>query len=539
MVKEGMFGMKKHIISQGLVLLFVFFAATPALTVNAQDYELVYLWNHAIYNSKTNDETILAEYKQPMYPGSAVERDNPDIITLANSIVADKKSDYEKAAAIHDWVSNNIWYDEDFSLGNSAIITMQNNRGICTGYTNLTVALLRAVDIPAIRVAGYAMGNDASLEEFFDVASNITNHVWTEAYIDGRWVIIDTTWDSNNVYRHGVYSTQKNCGREYFDILLKDISKSHRYALKSLLSDNYPVTEFIIPTGVTHISDFAFFICVNLRSITIPNSVTSIGDSAFLRCSALKNITIGNGITSIGHRAFSECASIERIVIPDSVTSIAEDAFSRIKDLTIYGKAGSYAETYAINNNFLFVTGTPFDTASAWARDEIAAAINAGLVPDSFAKAGWQNATSRLAAAEVMVIIIEKASGKNMTQLAAERGWDLNINGFSDTNNQKVTFLKYAGVTTGIGNNKYDPNADYTRAQIVTMTGRVAEVFFSAGVKGINPFTDVPDWAAPYVGYAAENGITQGVGGGLFDSNGVLQNQHTAVFGYRTFKVWK
>ena len=65
------------------------------------------------------------------------------------------------------------------------------------------------------------------------------------------------------------------------------------------------------------------------------------------------------------------------------------------------------------------------------------------------------------------------------------------------------------------------------------MIGRAAEVFFGAEVKGINPFLDVPDWAAPYVGYAADNGITQGIGGGLFDSSGVLQNQYTLLLDSR------
>ena len=126
-----------------------------------------------------------------------------------------------------------------------------------------------------------------------------------------------------------------------------------------------------------------------------------------------------------------------------------------------------------------------------------------------------------------------------MAQIAAEKGWSLTEGGFSDTDSQAVTFLKHAGVTTGVGENMYDPFGEYNRAQIVTMIGRAAEAFFGVTAQGDNPFTDVPDWAAPYVGYAAANGITQGVGNNLFDSNGVLQNQHTAVFSYRTFEVWK
>ena len=186
----------------------------------------------------------------------------------------------------------------------------------------------------------------------------------------------------------------------------------------------------------------------------------------------------------------------------------------------------------------LSVDASP-NAPDTWAVEEVNAALAAGLVPDSIANAGWKNPTSRLAAADTIVLLIEKASVKTMTQLSSEKGWNLNSGGFSDTNSQAVTFLKHAGVTSGVGDNRYDPNGQYTRAQIVTMIGRAAEAFFGATAQGVNPFTDVPDWASPYVGYAANNGITQGVGGGKFDSDGVLQNQHTAVFAYRTFNLWK
>jgi hypothetical protein len=172
---------------------------------------------------------------------------------------------------------------------------------------------------------------------------------------------------------------------------------------------------------------------------------------------------------------------------------------------------------------------------SDWAVDEINKALAIGLAPGSIKDAGWQVATTRLAAAEAIVSILETASGLAMEDIADNFEWDLTANQFSDTGSGAVTFLKYAGVTSGIGGNLYDPNGEYTRAQIVTMIGRTAEVFFDVTAKGTNPFSDVPDWAAPYVGYAADNGITQGVGGGLISPNEVLLNENTAVFCYRAY----
>jgi hypothetical protein len=207
----------------------------------------------------------------------------------------------------------------------------------------------------------------------------------------------------------------------------------------------------------------------------------------------------------------------------------------------------AYLRQYGLENmntkdqkeDILKMTAAP-SGPDAWAQAEVAAAQALGLVPASIESGGWQSGTSRLAAADAIVLLIEKASGKTMAQIASEKGWSLTNGGFTDTSSQAVTFLKHAGITSGIGNNQYGPDRTYTRAEFVTMVGRAAENIFDITAQGSNPFTDdVPSWAAPYVGYAAANSITGGVGGNRFDPNGTLQNQQTAMFSLRTFNAWK
>ena len=173
--------------------------------------------------------------------------------------------------------------------------------------------------------------------------------------------------------------------------------------------------------------------------------------------------------------------------------------------------------------------------AADWALEELGVAISRGLTLDSM-HGKWGDATNRLLAAETTVKLIEIATGKTIDALAEENDYDMSDT-FTDTDSKAVTFLKAAGVTQGVGDNQYAPYDTYNRAQMVTMLGRAAEVFFGLSVQGTNPFTDVPDWAAPYVGWAAEAEITVGVGGGLFDSDATLQNQHTAIFLSRAFTV--
>ena len=113
--------------------------------------------------------------------------------------------------------------------------------------------------------------------------------------------------------------------------------------------------KYVIPNSVTEIGYGAFDGCTGLTSITIPDSVTSIGNWAFNHCKGLTSITIPDSVTSIGESAFPYCTGLTSITIPDSVTSIGRWAFDHCTDLTIYGKKGSYAETYANKNGISFV----------------------------------------------------------------------------------------------------------------------------------------------------------------------------------------
>ncbi len=79
-----------------------------------------------------------------------------------------------------------------------------------------------------------------------------------------------------------------------------------------------------------------------------------IGDFAFSDCSSLTSINIPDGVTSIGALAFSYCKGLTALTIPESVTAIEERAFENCDNLTFLCKSGSYAETYAKENNIPF-----------------------------------------------------------------------------------------------------------------------------------------------------------------------------------------
>lgn len=175
----------------------------------------------------------------------------------------------------------------------------------------------------------------------------------------------------------------------------------------------------VIPEGVTKIDKFAFICCHNLQKIVIPKSVEEIGVGAFRHCENLveislpkkvkigatafqrcnkladeegfviinstlydyvgkrKKVIIPQNVTTIGNWALGEsditevtipksvktieddafifCNKLTKIHIPENVTTIGESAFEECEKLTVYAPAGSYAESYAKENNIPFV----------------------------------------------------------------------------------------------------------------------------------------------------------------------------------------
>lgn len=103
---------------------------------------------------------------------------------------------------------------------------------------------------------------------------------------------------------------------------------------------------------------------------------------------------------------------------------------------------------------------------------------------------------------------------------------------FSDTANhwakESINYVVSKGYFKGVGGNRFAPNKSITRADFVTVLGRMAGIDQSKFMN--NVFKDVKGgYYAAYVNWANENGIVQGIGDGKFDPKRPITREEMAV----------
>lgn len=177
----------------------------------------------------------------------------------------------------------------------------------------------------------------------------------------------------------GIITIPDSIGKGQVTALEKELFSAEKLGRPAARKTFYTekLEKVVIPAGVREIPDYAFwrcealkdvnvpegvvrigkeaFGCCSLTEIRIPGSVTCVDENAFYNCLKLTKAILEDGIESIGKETFMFNFRLEMIRIPNSVIQIGEKAFDMCHRVTIHAPAGSYAETYAKENNIPFV----------------------------------------------------------------------------------------------------------------------------------------------------------------------------------------
>ena len=164
-------------------------------------------------------------------------------------------------------------------------------------------------------------------------------------------------------------------------------------------------------------------------------------------------------------------------------------------------------------------------TEGAWYIEAVSWALEAGVTGGV---AVGQFGPDRICTRAEAVTFLWRAAGAPEPAPGDMPFYDIPSGAYYD---DAVRWAVQNGVTGGVGMGMFDPNGLCTRAQIVTFLWRI----WGSSAFGLSPYLDVP-WNAYYaaaVGWASETSVTMGTGEGLFSPDAECTRAQIVTFLYR------
>ena len=159
--------------------------------------------------AKTTSNAISKALKEYLSSSKNCQVNNKQIKELAKKLTSSLKTDYQKGKKLFAWVRDNIQYKKYSNTRRGALKTLQSKKGNCVDQAHLLIALSRAAGIPA----RYVNGGNCKFTTGY-----VGGHVWTQLYINKKWVVADTTssrnslgkirnWNTKSYKLYGKYSS--------------------------------------------------------------------------------------------------------------------------------------------------------------------------------------------------------------------------------------------------------------------------------------------------------------------------------------------
>jgi transglutaminase-like putative cysteine protease len=180
--------------TDGNVLAEYWLKPRQKLEVNADvSGEARYLEYDLSKSGKRGDipQDIVARYTAP----TAYWPTDGDVAKAAHALNDDNAPVINNVKGVYQFVINKLSYNNEkikFNIRQGAAKALAApENAVCLEYSDLTIAMLRSIGIPARMPVGYAYSG--SLKESKGVSDAL--HSWVEAYVPGiGWITLDPTW---------------------------------------------------------------------------------------------------------------------------------------------------------------------------------------------------------------------------------------------------------------------------------------------------------------------------------------------------------
>ena len=265
------------------------------------------------------------------------------------------------------------------------------------------------------------------------------------------------------------------------------------------------------------------------------------GGSAGVTTYAITVQNSKNGGVTASHKSAAKDTAVTLTVTPDKgyVLDTLTVLDSKDKAVKLTEKNGKYTFTMPagkVTVSAAFKAAAPASEnpftdvpSGAYYEDAVVWAVKKGITSGTSATTFNPDGSCTRAQA---VTFLWRAAGSPEPKSAAMPFTDVPAGSYFE---KAVLWAVENGITKGTSDTTFGPDASCTRAQIVTFLWRAGG---SPAVSGNSAFSDVASDAyyAAAVAWAEKNGVTGGIGGGLFGSDNTCTRAQIVTFLHRAMK---
>lgn len=172
----------------------VFYLEPTKMYINIRTIKKVFTTTYEVYIDSGKEANYLTEECNTKQQVLAYEN---RIEEEANKILSqvEKGTKYQKILMIHDYLVNNVSFEESLSKNNIYNMhgALVNKEAVCEGYAKAFKYLMDKIGVECVIVIGTATNSKGETE----------NHAWNYVNLDNKWYAVDVTWDDPIIIGHG------------------------------------------------------------------------------------------------------------------------------------------------------------------------------------------------------------------------------------------------------------------------------------------------------------------------------------------------
>ncbi|MBE6541456.1 MAG: hypothetical protein E7672_03310 [Ruminococcaceae bacterium] len=431
--------------------------------------ELFYLDGSITYYHDANNyvKSIIFQYEMTGNKRAAAVMQYEKEIAYIVSLVDDELSDAEKALWIHDYLISSYEYDTDLK-NYDAYSLLTQRKGVCQAYALVYVALMRELGIDCIMVTSQAM-----------------NHGWNLVKIDGEWYHVDLVFDD---------PTPDRLGRVMHEnFLLND---------EEIAQTPQPHHSWTSPveSRSEKFSD-AIWTGVNSRMVNIDGLWYYIDESEGKLVSSTLYGRLKNEVYSFDKKWYVNNLSGRYWV-------------------GVFSGVAEYQGQIFVNTSKEIIAITPSTKESSvfLECEEGDAIYGCSVYKDTLEYYLADSPTGEVYSSIEWIDI----TGIDPTEDAVLPFTDVSRN---DSYYDAVKYVYSKGLFRGVSEDRFAPESTLTRAMFVTVLGRLCSVNTEEYTSKVFDDVELGTWYSPYVEWAAEMGIVNGVGDNRFSPMGEITRE--------------